>query len=201
MKRRRILTILNTLIVVFEIIGIIHNISFNHRVALEYYTEQSNILILISSIIFLYYLITNKKEPNWLKRLKYASVVSISITFFVVLFILLPMSGFNIYGMFFDGTLFYHHLLCPLLSIISFIIFDEENNYSKKDSIYALTHTFIYGIVMVTLNILRIYNGPYPFLMVHNQTIIVSIMWVIIIFLLAFLISNMIRVITSRRKK
>ena len=54
---------------------------------------------------------------------------------------------------------------------------------------------------MVTLNILRIYNGPYPFLMVHNQTIIVSIMWVIIIFLLAFLISNMIRVITSRRKK
>lgn len=201
MKKRSISIVLNALIIVFEILGIIHNISFNHRLSLEFFTEQSNVLALFACTIFLFYTINNKKIPKWLRLLKYSSVVSLSITFLVVLFILFPMSGFNVYGMFLFGTLLYHHLICPILCFVTFIFYDEIYDFTKKDSLYSLVHVGIYGLIMIILNILKIFKGPYPFLMVYDQGLFMSIVWIVIIFLLSYGISNIIRVINSKGVK
>ena len=65
MKKRKVAIILNVLIIIFEIIGFIITYNNNHRIAIEYYTEDSNILALITSIIFLIYLLFNKKIPKY----------------------------------------------------------------------------------------------------------------------------------------
>lgn len=194
--KKKISIILNSLIIFFEIIGIIYSISFNHRVAIDYYTEESNILALITSILFLVYV--NKGIPNWVKMFKYISTIGVSVTFFVVLFILLPMVNFNVYAMFFDGTLLYHHFLCPILGVVTFIWFDDLGEFNKKDSLFGLIHTCIYAVVMIILNLLRLYDGPYPFLRVYDQGIIMSIIWLIIIFGLAYLISSLLRIIKKK---
>ena len=199
MKKRNISIYINVLIIIFEIMGLIHNYIYNNRISIEYFTEEANILALISSIIFVIYLIINKKIPNWLKLMKYTSTVGLTITFLVVLFILYPMSGFNFYGMFISGTLLYHHLLCPLLGFISFIFFDNLSKYDKSDIKYGLIHMGVYGIVLVILNILKVINGPYPFLMVYNQTIIVSIIWFIVLYLLGYIISYTLIVLHNLR--
>ena len=51
----------------------------------------------------------------------------------------------------------------------------------KQDSIYAMIPTIIYGIVMYTMNFLRVYDGPYPFLRVHDQPWYMSVLWFLII--------------------
>lgn len=40
--------------------------------------------------------------------------------------------------------------------------------------------TVVYGIIVVALNIFKIMNGPYPFLRVYEQSLLMSIMWVIL---------------------
>ena len=87
----------------------------------------------IVKIIDIFYTINNKKIPKWLRLLKYSSVVSLSITFLVVLFILFPMSGFNVYGMFLFGTLLYHHLICPILCFVTFIFYDEIYDFIRSE--------------------------------------------------------------------
>ena len=39
--------------------------------------------------------------------------------------------------------------------------------------------TLIYGIVMMIINGLSIFTGPYPFLQVRDQSVIASVAWVV----------------------
>ena len=125
MKKRSISLILNLLIISFELVGFIFSYLYNHRIAIEFYTECSNILMLVCSMVFVYYMVYNKSIPKWLHYFKYLSTTCVSITFFVVLFILIPMGNFDYYAFLFNGTLLFHHTLCPILAIITFLFFDN----------------------------------------------------------------------------
>ena len=54
MSKKKLSIIFNSLIVLFEIIGIIVVIKTNNRLAIEYYTEDSNILALFIQRIAIY---------------------------------------------------------------------------------------------------------------------------------------------------
>ena len=169
MKKRKISLFLNILIIIFEIIGLIITYKKNGRVGIEYYTEDSNIIALLTSSIFVLFLLTNKKIPKFLKQLKYISTICLSVTLLVVIFILAPMYNFNYNFLLFKNELLYHHLLCPILSIITFIFFDEIETYNLKENIFSLSFTIIYAIVLIILNIVKIVDGPYPFLQIYNH--------------------------------
>ena len=106
------------------------------------------------------------------------------------------MYNFNYSYMLFYQELILHHLICPILSIITFIFFDnikiEKNNIK-----YGISFTLIYAFIIIILNILKIVIGPYPFLMVYNQPIYMSIIWFILIVGLSYLIS----IILIRKKE
>ena len=189
MRSKNMSLILNFALVISEIIALIASIKVMGRICFEYYTIDSNILALISSSIFLYYLINKKKIPGWLKIFKYTSTICLSITFFVVLFVLVPMSNFDFYGMLLKDSLLFHHVLCPLFAIISFIFFDKLGKITKKDSINGLYFTFIYAATLIVLNILSVLEGPYPFLRVRNQSTLISIIWLISLLSFAYLVS------------
>lgn len=191
--KRKISLIFNVLIVLFEIIGLILTIGVNKRISFEYYTEDSNILALIISLLFVIFSLNNCKLPKWLKVLKYSSTVCLSVTFFVVLFILTPMYNFNFKYMFFYNSLVFQHLLCPLLSIVTFVFFDDIGEISFKDVFLGLITTLIYSFILIILNIFDVVVGPYPFLMIKKQSIYASIIWFIVLTVLPYIIAVILR--------
>lgn len=190
---KNISILLNTLIVILEIMGLIVTMNLNHRLSIEYYTEDSNILTLFSSLLYLVFLSLKNEIPRWLELFKYMTTICLTVTFIVVLFILAPMYNFNYGYLLFNGSLLYQHLLCPILCIITFIFFDKLNKYSIRDSIIGNAFTIFYAVILISLNILQIIEGPYPFLMVRNQTIIMSIIWFIIVVGLSYIVGLLLR--------
>lgn len=185
--------ICNSLIVLFEIIALFMTINYHGRFPVEYYTEDSNIFAMITSLLYVIYLIRKKDIPMYLKLLKYMSTISLTLTFLVVIFVLAPMYNFNYYGLLFKDSLIFVHLICPLLAIITFKKYDDINGLTYKDNILALTFTIIYAVILVVLNILKVIKGPYPFLYVYEQSLVVSILWLITILTLTYIIGYVLR--------
>ncbi len=184
MKKKAII-ILNLIIILLEL----NSLSFDYGLtSLFYYTELSNLLALITSIILV---ITSfkKKLPNYVKVLRYISTVNLTITFLVVLFVLAPKGNF--YNMFILGNMFEHHLLCPLLSLFLFM-FLEDYKLKLNNIKYPVIITTIYGFILILLNIFKVIDGPYPFLRVYNQTLLVSITYFVVMTLGCLFISYLI---------
>ena len=110
--------------------------------SLKYFTILSNVFEAIVSIIWLW-----KKD----EQLKYIAAVSLSVTFFTVLFFLGPTMG---YAAMFGGTCFWLHGAVPIASIAEFIYFDEEP-VSKKDQVLACMPLLIYGTVYLGNNLIN----------------------------------------------
>ena len=208
---------INIILVVIGLIGLIETIIGFGNPALEYYTQLSNYFALISATIYTVYLYknikgktkekNNNKEiknttiPKWVSILKYSSTLSLLVTFLVVVFILTPMFGLKSFSwMLFQGTNFYFHTVCPILTFISFIFFEKHNIKGLRDNIRAMYFTMIYATLFIILNILRVVKGPYPFLMVYDQPIYMSIIWFILIVGGAFGLSMLIMWIKNKQQ-
>ena len=154
-----------------------------------YYTQCSNYLLLIATAVHLAFLVRNrrdaekarsKSEINALRmaeRAKYYATCLTTVTFAVTVCILIPWYGHPEFFLLQSNGLF-QHLLCPVLAAASLPLLGRMK---KQDSIYAMIPTIIYGIVMYTMNFLRAYDGPYPFLRVHDQPWYMSVLWFLII--------------------
>ena len=188
-KKEKRALVLNLIIIILEIIGLVISMVSSKRLMIEYYTEESNIFLLIVSSIYVFYLLTKRKIPKWLSILKHMAVLGLSITFLVVIFVLAPMYNFNYGWMLFYKAMLYHHTLCPILAFITYL-FVEEHKLSKKDIPYTMIFTLAYTVILITCNLLKIVEGPYPFLMVYKQPIYMSILWVILIDGGAYLLSK-----------
>ena len=178
---KKVITIgLNIILIILESIGLYQSFKTLGWVeSIKFYTELSNILGLLSSILLVCFLLKGN-VPKSVKIFRFLSVLSLSVTFLVVLFILGPMYGFNYKFLFFSGSMLFTHLLCPILIFISFV-FLEDGKFDKKDCLIANALTIGYAIVMMILNLLNIVDGPYPFLRVRHQNIFMSIIWVVLI--------------------
>jgi uncharacterized membrane protein (DUF2068 family) len=198
---------LNVVLVVLGIIGFIRTITGLGYPAWEYYTQLSNYFALISAAIYVVFLIRNIKDkskeiPKWVSILKYTSTLSLLVTFLVVVFILTPYYGKDIIiWIFFWGSNLFYHTLCPILTFISFTFFESHNIKGLKDNFRAIYFTLIYAAVFITLNILKVYEGPYPFLMVYKQPVYMSIVWFILIVGGAFGLGKLIMWIKNKQEK
>ena len=185
---------INFAIFVLEVVGIFLSAFAYGWGLFVYYTQLSNIFALLVSASFVAYgicVIVSKSYiiPLWLKLLRFMVTCCLAVTMIVVFVVLIPMigeGGFRL--MVLVNATPYHHLICPLLSIISFIFFELKPELNIKHTLVALVPTIIYGLVMFLLNLLRTIEGPYPFLLVYNQPWFMTIVWAIAIFGLAYTI-------------
>lgn len=181
---KKILAIItNLIIVIIELIAFIICYQKDGISCFQYYTQDSNLFLMVVSLIYLIYEIisTDTKEdiPHWISILKYSATTCVTTTFLVVATVLAPVMG-GYKAMMIDGTMLYHHLICPVLAFISFIFLENHKISGSKDALIAMIFTVIYGIIAVTLNIFKIMDGPYPFLRVYEQSLLMSIMWVVL---------------------
>lgn len=198
--------ILNIIIVILEIIGfvlIFNQLKFGFFI---YYTQCSNLLLLITSCMLIYGLIKELKGEKLkidsklikvFEILRYTACLSVFVTILVVLTVLGPIYPEGYYGILIKGSMLYHHLLCPVLAIVSFILF-EKYKFDSIDVIRSLYFTVLYSIVLLTLNIAKVVDGPYPFLKVYNQPVITSVLYFVGIIGGALLLSYLFRLCNGK---
>lgn len=187
-KRDKKLLLANISIIILEIIGLTITLPVTKKIELRFYTEDSNILMLVTSIITSYYILKKKLTSRWLDVLYHMSVLGLTVTFLVVVFILGPMYKFNYAWLLFGGSMLYLHTICPIVAFITYILF-YKNHINKKDLPYTMSFTVIYAVIIIICNLFHIIDGPYPFLMIYKQPIYISLLWIVLILGGAYLLS------------
>ncbi|MBQ7927940.1 MAG: hypothetical protein IJ287_04270 [Methanobrevibacter sp.] len=195
MNSKNINIIINLVIAILEIIGFILVFSELGITSFEYYTEDSNLLLLISSIIFLIYISKNKELPKWFESFRFIAVVSTTLTLIIVLTVLSWTTDLGLYHLLFNGSMLYHHTLCPVLAILSFVLLEK---YETINTVKGLYFTIIYAVIMIILNVLKIVEGPYPFLMVYKQPIFHSILWTVVILAITYAIALILKKVNEK---
>lgn len=168
---------LNILIIVLELMGLIFSVYYLGKKVFIYYTQLSNLLLLTSSLFYLLHYYYKKFNKRIVSLVKYGATLSVLITFLVVLFILLPTSSFNYKFLYLNGPNFLYHFLCPILGVITFLWYDDIEVDGFKDVFYSMIFTLIYAVVFLFLNIFKVVEGPYFFLLVRKNSILTSVFW------------------------
>ena len=188
---------LDIAVIVGELTGLVLASFENGWGQFVFYTQNSNYFLLAVTLAHLYFLLKKQPVPKAVNRLKYIATCTTTVTFVVAVAVLLPMYK-RPYITFLNGANLFQHTLCPILGAATLLFMDPVE---KRDSITALIPTGIYALVMVPLNYFRVYDGPYPFLRVHNQPWYMSVLWLIAIFLAAFGIAVILRKACGKKAK
>ncbi|MBE5736492.1 MAG: hypothetical protein E7356_03995 [Clostridiales bacterium] len=192
-KKTIVALVLNCAIILLEIIGAILSLQRHGWSAFLYYTEISNYSTLIISVLFVIFgiitLVKHTHIPHIITILRYISTTMLTITIIVVVFVLIPLRPQNALFMLFGNSNLYQHLLCPVISVVSFFIFEKDQKLLHRNICYALIPTLLYGTIMLTLNFLKVVEGPYPFLQVYEFPTHKLIVTLIVVLAMSTLIS------------
>ena len=202
--------ILNAIIVVLELIGLWLSVHTHGASLFQFYTQDSNLLTLLACAVLTVYTARALKDgskpvPAWAATLKYTAACCLAVTFVVVLFVLAPMEEGGYGVMLLQGSMLYHHLLCPVLALVSFIFLETDISLCRRPVVLAFIPTLLYAVVAVILNLLSLLDGPYPFLRIREQPAYMSLFWFAVIVggacLLAWLVLLANRRVTAARVK
>ena len=125
--------------IILELLGFRISISDRRWKIFAYYTQISNLITLVSSSVFL---LTD--SAPWLR---YTSACMLTMTFVVTACILAPFGG-GYRNLMLSGNGLYHHTLCPILSVSSYLFWEP---HSSAWGIPVII-TFVYGIIMLAMN-------------------------------------------------
>ena len=198
-KRLQMAFMVNVLVAAMEIVAVVKGLLTEWKTLQEvfnFYTHDSNFLALAACTVMAVdqsmRLLGEKKEPSRLAmRLKAMATGALTLTFLVVLFVLWPMNGLESGNFWFlDSLNIYHHTLCPLLCICSFIFLEDYTSFGKREALDTMLITLLYGIIMVVLILTgTVTEAPYPFLQVNEQSVGMSILWFVVLMGGSYLIS------------
>jgi hypothetical protein len=206
----RLASLVDVAIIVFESIGLVISYGEHGLGLLEFYTELSNILLLVSCIVSLVSRLIARRRgggiPHAVWVLRFVATACVTLTFVTVVAVLAPMmsrdgimSGYV--AMLLMGSMLYMHLICPLLAIFSFVRLEPRDDARGHETLVAIAPTVVYAIVTVTLNLLRVIEGPYPFLRVYEQPVWASVLWLVVMVAAAWGIAVLVRRLNDRFSK
>lgn len=147
---------------------------------LKYYTYLQNFLALIVSLVFsvcsIVYLVSGRIIPEYIRGLRYAATCGLLATMFI--FIVFLGAGKKI-AITEDDFLFGFspvmaniilHYICPILSLVSFLLFEREIKISNGiwTAIVAIP-SCIYWITYMVLSLTNAWEEPYNFASKANK--------------------------------
>lgn len=178
----------NILLIVLASLGLYFSIVDKN--AFLYYSDNVGMFALSSSIIYVI-IVLAKKEPNFLcLALRYVSTACLVLTL-VGTFYVATTTGENYLDSFIKGSHLFNNLLCPIVSFVSFTMFEGDKRLNKKKTIwYALIPTVIYGIIMLVCNVTNTFTGPYSFMMINDNPVYVTVIVFIVTIILNYVIGR-----------
>lgn len=184
--------LLNGFVVISEAYAFVAAIRTRGFLIFSYYTELANAVTFLTSLILcITVLALRGRPPAFVRILRYISVVMLLLVVFVVLFVLSPLLG-GLMGariLFFDGTMFFFHLFCPVLSVLSFFLFEGGAPLLRHHAPLALLPTVFYAAALLMLNALSLISGPYPFFMIYDMPPLAILFLAAMILAAAFLLA------------
>ena len=114
----------------------------------------------------------------------------------VVLTILGPMSSYK--AVLFEGAMPFVHVACPILSIISYMFIEKQTLKGFKVAFFPLAYTFVYGIIILILNIEKQIVGPYPFFEIYKNNIWFCVGSCIAILVVTYLFSVFVNILNKK---
>lgn len=114
--------------------------------------------------------------------LRYYATCMLAFTFIIVITVLTPMClsvNMDPSFLYIEDSAAFHHLIHPIVSFISFVFFEDNRALKKTQPAVMLCLNLCYTGVLITLNILKIADGPYPFFQVHNNPVWATVLWLI----------------------
>ena len=178
----------NILLIVLAGLGMYFSIVDKN--AFLYYSDNAGMFALSSSIIYVI-IVLAKKEPNFLcLALRYVSTACLVLTL-VGTFYVATTTGENYLDSFIKGSHLFNNLLCPIVSFVSFTMFEGDRRLNKKKTIwYALIPTVIYGVIMLVCNVSNTFTGPYSFMMINDNPVYVTVIVFIVTIILNYVIGR-----------
>ena len=157
--------IINIVTIIMGLIGF--HIAYQARgwIIFIYYTELSNLMGLISSLLYLI-------KVGHATVFRYTVAVMLFMTFLISLFVLAPAQG-GIRKLMFEGHCLYFHTLIPLLTLFSYVFLETHSSAF----LVPVVLTLIYGCIMFYLNYINKVKGPYPFFEVHRLGYKKGVLW------------------------
>ncbi|MBR3134159.1 MAG: hypothetical protein IKG56_01695 [Clostridia bacterium] len=130
---------------------------------LRFFTVESNMFMGISSLIFSIteLQLLNKKIneiPIQAYIIKLMSTASVALTFLVVFTYLGPITEYGLPAMLMNSNLFFH-LIIPVLSIFTFIVFERTDKLNLKHTIYGILPTILYALYYLINVLIHMENG------------------------------------------
>ena len=171
--RRRVMLALDIVMIALEAYALAHSWAESGAKLFRYYTQNSNILAMIVSIICLAQNIAclgrKSRMPGWTKKLRYLAASCLMLTLVIAGFFLVPTdSDLSFSSFMLQGKYLYLHTLCPVLMLVQLFV-HAGPRLREKHALLALIPTVIYGAVSLMMNAWGVYSGPYPFLRVRSQ--------------------------------
>ena len=177
--------IINLFIFVAELIIVITNLPIRGGSALVYYTTLSNLTGMASAFVFLWSAFSGFRLLNKTRiLLRFYATCMLSFTMIVVLFVLIPMAlyaGINPIFLLTEDTALIHHIINPVLSLISFIFLENNKALKKAQPFVMLCLTLCYAFIMLFFNIIKRVDGPYPFFQVYQHPAWQIVIWFVVL--------------------
>lgn len=165
----------NYAIFAFVVLALVLNFSVKNSMGViegvgtfRMFTTDSNILCGVAGLIIACYqllILKGKREklPKFAVILKFVASVAITVTFLTVLFFLAPTQGF---GKMYGGKGVITHLLCPIYTVVSFLLFDCNQWEIKNiftDCLWGIIPVVLYGVIYVIMVVaVGESNGGWP---------------------------------------
>lgn len=173
-KEKNISIFIKLIAIIASIYGMIATYSgYEH---LTYFTNLSNVFIDIMLGIFLVLTLKGKKPKNNFYRIKYLATISITLTFFVYMFVIGPNNPEGLIGSYLrdGGGNFCVHFITPVLSLIDYLLYDYEFESSKIDNLYDVIPPVLYVVSVFVASFLGMrwpddMYAPYNFLNYHSK--------------------------------
>ncbi len=164
--------VISFFIIISEIVCLVITFQRERFRMFRYYTILSNAVTLVSTALLL-----PVGAASFTAALRLLSVCMMTMTFLVVVFVLVPMSK-DVKGMLFHGTELFYHTVNPILTVVSYVLWEAHS----RAWLLPVGVTLVYGLLMMYLNHIGKQDGPYPFLKVNDQSRTATTLWIVVLF-------------------
>ena len=187
----RSLRYIHIILIVLELIALAHDFYAFGGGLFQYYTIDSNVLqMFVSAGILLCLRRGEEKDacvPLYLQVLHLVCAVALTVTFLIAALVLAPQEGFAYY--FLSDVAPINHFLAPLLSVLTFLFSGKSGTLPRKAVLAPAAASLLYGDVLLVLNALRLTDGPYFFLRIHDEAPMTVFLWFVIIAALCLMLA------------
>lgn len=135
--------------ITFFTVGGSGNMKVKRTSAFVYFTVQSNLFMAAAALIMLVYntiLLFDPAVavPYWVVLVKSMMTVAVMLTFCVVMFVFVPVTG--LHDMI-EGDNIFLHAISPILALITFVCFEYHTRLHPTAILWALLPAAVYGVV------------------------------------------------------